>query len=258
MAVLALALALGVLAPDPAAAQGSVIRLGIGPGWERRWSETQLDARSTAYALVERDGRWALRARADRSASALWRRVGVEPDEGDRLRWRWRVSQALPDNRHDRREGGDDYAARVFVIFDAPPFSPGARALCYVWASLEEPGSVYRNPYIEDVVTIVLQAGDRRADTWVTEERDFPADYRSAFGSDPDVLTAVAVMTDTDDTGGRALAWFSDIVLIRAGPKPALPGAAIGPPSSRSGSWPSRLAPRNRRRQRYVRRHKGG
>ncbi|MFO7713459.1 DUF3047 domain-containing protein [Desulfosarcina sp.] len=36
-------------------------------------------------------------------------------------------------------------------------------------------------------------------------------DYRNAFGSDPPAISGVAVMTDTDNTGELAVAFFGDI-----------------------------------------------
>ena len=40
-------------------------------------------------------------------------------------------------------------------------------------------------------------------------------DYRRAFGEEPGRITSVAVMTDTDNTGESALAYFGDIVFKR-------------------------------------------
>lgn len=114
-------------------------------------------------------------------------------------------------NRREREKPGDDYAARFFVIFDGEPFSRSARAICYVWAASEPVVSRYRNPYFSNVVTIVLRSGDELTGEWVREERDFMADYREAFGELPSSVTAVAVMADTDDTGGHATSWFTDI-----------------------------------------------
>jgi len=47
---------------------------------------------------------------------------------------------------------------------------------------------------------------------WITEERDVLEDYRKAFGEDPGDVTGVAIMTNTDNIGGQATAWYGDIV----------------------------------------------
>ncbi|NIQ52182.1 MAG: DUF3047 domain-containing protein, partial [Gemmatimonadetes bacterium] len=36
-------------------------------------------------------------------------------------------------------------------------------------------------------------------------------------GEEPDPVSAVALMVDTDDTGRRATAWFDDVVLEDGG-----------------------------------------
>jgi hypothetical protein len=37
------------------------------------------------------------------------------------------------------------------------------------------------------------------------------ADYRRIFGEEPGAVDAVAIMTDTDNTGASATAWYGDI-----------------------------------------------
>ena len=50
-----------------------------------------------------------------------------------------------------------------------------------------------------------------RAGQWVGERRDVRADFRALFGEDVRSVDAVAIMTDTDDTGGAATAYYADI-----------------------------------------------
>jgi hypothetical protein len=58
---------------------------------------------------------------------------------------------------------------------------------------------------------IVLRSGDGAANRWVAEERNVLEDYRHAFGEAPPPVSGVAIMTDADDTGGKAVAWYGDI-----------------------------------------------
>lgn len=193
----------------------TVFYAGFGPGWEDRWHLERLDGRVPAFRVEQEDGDPILRADSDAAAAALWQPLDVEA-RGLSFAWRWRIEAALVDNRRERERAGDDYAARVFIIFDAAPFSPDARAVCYVWASREAPGSVYPNPYVSGVNTLVLRSGDDQAGAWMTEERDVAADYELAFAEPPGRVSGVAVMVDTDDTGVRATAWFDDIRLIES------------------------------------------
>jgi len=67
--------------------------------------------------------------------------------------------------------------------------------------------------YTERVRMLVLESGAARLGEWVEERRDVHADYRRAFGTEAPPITGVAIMTDTDDTGETATAWYGDIAL---------------------------------------------
>jgi len=60
---------------------------------------------------------------------------------------------------------------------------------------------------------VVVESGTEKAGAWVSEQRDILNDYQRLFGGEPRQLGAIAVMTDTDNTGGEALAWYSDITI---------------------------------------------
>ena len=56
-----------------------------------------------------------------------------------------------------------------------------------------------------------MKSGSAMAGQWVSVQRNIIADYRRAFGEDPPTVGAIAIMTDTDQTGESALAWYADI-----------------------------------------------
>ena len=49
-------------------------------------------------------------------------------------------------------------------------------------------------------------------------EKHLVEDYRRAFGEDPPKVGAVAIMTDTDNTGEEAVAWYGAIRFLPPGP----------------------------------------
>jgi hypothetical protein len=206
----------------------ATLRLDFGGAWADRWTEVKLARRANRFIAVELEGAAALKVESAGSASALWHPVGPAAAQGGIVSWRWRVDRPLTGNGREREKRGDDYAARVFVIFGGEPFARGTRAICYVWAASERLGAVYPNPYFPEVATVVLRSGDARAGDWVAERRDVIRDYRDAFDEAPGPLVAVAVMVDTDNTGGRATAWFADIVV-----EPAASDTSSREPASR-------------------------
>ncbi len=212
------AVAVGRPQPRPAAAESSqVFREDFRAGWKDRWTERALSRRRTRYEVVQEDGRRVLKATSNRSASALWHKLGIRLGAKGRISWRWKVQTSLSQNEHEREKRGDDYAARLFVVFDADLVSPHTHAICYVWAAHEVVGAVYSSPYTNGVATIVIESGDQRAKQWVAEERDFVVDYRNVFGMAPKIVTGVALMVDTDNTGSSATAWFDGIDLVASG-----------------------------------------
>ena len=75
-----------------------------------------------------------------------------------------------------------------------------------MWAGNEPVGSVYPSPYASSIATVVIESGDKHSGQWITEQRDFVADFRSIFGKTPEMVSAVAIMVDTDNTDARTTA----------------------------------------------------
>ncbi len=186
--------------------------------------------RHTVYRLVADDGATVVRAEADASASGLIRRMEVDLRSHPLLAWRWKIAGVVA--RADAtRKDGDDFAARIYVAFRYDPARvawydrakyalirlfygeyPPHAGLSYVWDGRLPPGTVLPNANTDRVRMIVVRSGEADANRWVAEERNVLEDYRRAFGEEPPPVAGVAIMTDTDDTGGRAVAWFGDIV----------------------------------------------
>lgn len=184
----------------------------------------------TDYALVEDDGNVTVKAVSRASASGLVRKVDIDPLQYPVVEWRWKVENVLEEGDVTRKDG-DDYPARLYITFrydsskvgfferakyEAIRFAhgeyPPLGAVNYIWASKGPAGTVVPNPYTDRVQMFVLQSGNGKAGEWVTESRNLVEDYRKAFGGDPPRISGVAVMTDTDNTGESATAWFGDIV----------------------------------------------
>jgi hypothetical protein len=175
------------------------------------WDEQRLDRNSTDYQIVEVEGDLVLKAASENAAAAIILPIPSGPVAGGRLRWRWRVLASLTENEHEVERRGDDYAARLFVLFGSAELAEGTRALAYAWAGRQPVGSVYPNPYVSDVLTVVLRSGNDRAREWVIEDRDLATDYERAFGEPAPKVAGIAILVDTDDTGGTATAWFDDL-----------------------------------------------
>ncbi len=184
----------------------------------------------TEYALVDDGGTVAVKAVSQGSASGLVRKVDIDPMQYPVVQWRWKVGNVLKKGDVTRKDG-DDYPARLYITFrydsskvgfferakyEAIRFAhgeyPPLGAVNYIWESKSPVGTVVPNPYTGRVRMFVLQSGNGKVGQWVTESRNLVEDYRKAFGADPPRISGVAVMTDTDNTGESAVAYFGDIV----------------------------------------------
>lgn len=182
-------------------------------GWEERWNVQRLAWRGTSFRVERHDGNAVLRADSWRAAAGLWTPVTVEAPRSGLLSWRWKIERTVRRSGKERDKAGDDFAARVFVVFGGAFAEPETRAICYVWATELPVGAVFPSPYTANVATIVVASGDDGVGEWARVERDFVADYRAFFGEAPTTLSGVAVMVDTDNTWSEARTFFDDIVL---------------------------------------------
>lgn len=192
--------------------------------------------RHTDYRLVEEDGKVVVKATAHASASGLMRRISIDPREYPVVQWRWKAANVLEKADIHRREG-DDYPARIYIAFEYDPaklsFSerikygvakmlhgehPPHAVLNYLWASKAPVGLVAPNAYTDRAMMIVVQSGAENLNAWVEEERNILEDYRNAFKEEPPMISGVAIMTDTDNTGESASAYYGDILFRKENP----------------------------------------
>lgn len=174
------------------------------------WSDKTFKGK-TDYSLVEDNGRTVLKAHSAKAASGLVKKVSVDPRHFPVLRWSWKVEHII--QKEDiARKGGDDFAARVYVVFPRT-FFWRMRAINYVWSSKMTKGSSAPSPYTKNAMIVAVESGGDKVGSWVNEERNILDDYRKLFGEEPPEIGAVAVMTDTDDTREDATAYYGDIFL---------------------------------------------
>lgn len=179
-------------------------------GWESKTFKGQ-----TSYQLVEDGGRTVLRAQARGTASGLVKKISFEPTQYRYLKWSWKIEKTIA-NGDETTKRGDDYAARVYVIFPGRFFWQ-TRALNYIWANRLPREEFVPNAFTSNAMMLAVESGSARSGQWLSVERDILADYRRVFGEDPPKAGGVAIMTDSDNTGSEATAWYGDITLATTG-----------------------------------------
>ena len=170
--------------------------------------KTKSFAGETQYQRVEKDGRRVLQADSKGTASGLYREITVNLERTPYLNWSWRVNNVLT-GVDERTKAGDDYPARVYVVVSGGLAFWRTRSLVYVWSSNQPVGSTWDNAFTSNVRTIALRSGNVAG--WFNEKRNVRADFKRLFGDDIQQINAVALMTDTDNSGQAATAWYGDI-----------------------------------------------
>ena len=148
------------------------------------------------------------------AASGIFYHIKFDPKKNPMASWKWKVLR-FPKKGNNSNEGGDwveqdDYAARFYVIFPKLNFHR-SKALEYVWDKSLPVGTIKTSPYSENIKIIVIESGKRHFKKWVFEERDIYEDFKSAFGTEPGKVGAIAIMTDTDNTKSTAEANYDEI-----------------------------------------------
>lgn len=174
-------------------------------GWESKRFDGQ-----TQYQLVREDGRRVLRAVSQDAASGLFRKVDVDLNRTPYLHWSWKVRNTLGSLKEQTREG-DDYPARVYVLVSGGLFFWRTHAINYVWSNNQPMGTTWPSAYTSNDKMVALESGNARLNEWVSERRNVKQDYRRLFGGEVDHIDAVAIMTDTDNSGKAAETYYGDI-----------------------------------------------
>ncbi|MGB8598182.1 MAG: DUF3047 domain-containing protein [Burkholderiales bacterium] len=180
--------------------------------------------------VVEYGDHHVVKAESDRSASGLVNNLKIDLRENPIIEWRWKPANliAKADPRHKE---SDDYPARIYITFaqDQSKLSftdeiarkisgqdiPDS-GLNYIWDNKTPIGTVLPNAYTERLRMVVVQSGGHKLNQWQSEQRNVLEDYRKAFGAEPPLISGVAVMTDTDNTGESATAWYGDLRFKKA------------------------------------------
>jgi hypothetical protein len=156
-----------------------------------------------------------VRAESSGTASGLFLEREINIAEYPVLHWSWKIEEGL--DAHDERvKAGDDYAARVYVVVSGGLFFWKTIAINYVWSSNPKSEQSWPNAYAGDnAKMLALRGSDDQQGIWYVETRNLRRDFKELFGKDIDVIDGVAIMSDTDDTGGRVVAEYGEIFLAK-------------------------------------------
>lgn len=169
----------------------------------------------TRYSIVSLDKRKVLKAFSDNSASGLYKAQHIDLQQTPYLNWSWRIDNRLS-RRDEQAKSGDDYAARIYVVIDGGWAFWKTKAINYVWSGSSEQGKVWPNAFAgKNAMMISIRSRKDPIDVWIQEKRNVLEDLKRVYGENLRTIDAVAIMSDTDNGGGKATAYYSDIFFSR-------------------------------------------
>jgi hypothetical protein len=188
----------------------------------------------TRFAVVEHDGRRAVRVEAQESYGNIVHPVQFSGPKA-MLSWQWQVETPLPAADLRTRQG-DDTAVKVCVFFDmdlelVPSFlerqlqkvaqskttEPVPNAtVCYVWDTNLPVGTELDNAFTRRIRYIILESGSGKVGQWQSEKRNVVADFVKLYGAEsPKVppIIGIAIGADADNTHSRSVSYVANIAL---------------------------------------------
>ena len=202
-----------------------------------KWEHFKLPGKSPSqFDLTLEDGRNAIAASAQSSASMLRQVMQIAPKELGTLKFSWKLPDLIQYADMSIREF-DDSPVRVVLAFegDRSKFS-GKNAmlselahaltgeplpyatLMYVWCNDCNPEEIIMNPHTDRIRKLPLESGTGKLNRWMDYERAVRDDFVKAFGEEPGLLTSISIMTDTDNTKSVARAFYGSVQLLTKAP----------------------------------------
>ncbi len=163
---------------------------------------------------MREDGKEMLQASSRGTASGLLLAKKIDLRRTPVLNWSWKVA-AIMEGLDERQKTGDDYPARVYVVVRGGLAFWRTRALSYVWSNSQTAGTFWSSPFTANAVLIAAQGGRRQLGEVIEEKHNIRQDWQRAFAEDITAIDAIAIMTDSDNSGQSASAlystpWFSE------------------------------------------------
>ncbi|MDH3393663.1 MAG: DUF3047 domain-containing protein, partial [Desulfobulbaceae bacterium] len=168
--------------PSAQATSNAIIIDDYKNGLDAHWQKKSFSG-ETHYMIEENDKQPSIHATSDGAASGLFFKIDFDPLQYPILSWSWKIDHVL-EKGDARTKQGDDYAARVYVVFPSWLFWK-TRALNYVWANTLPKENFIANAFTANAMMIAVRSGPAGTGQWHTEQRNIYEDYKRAFGEEP-------------------------------------------------------------------------
>ena len=151
-----------------------------------------------------------LKSIADNAASGLGKEIKIDLNKTPFINITWKIEKDLSGIKENTKKG-HDYAARVFVIKKTGATPLSNRAINYVFSSNNDVGLYWPSPYTKKSIDNVIASTKNNLNEWVTVKANVKDDFKKFHDLDVNVLDGLAIMSDTDNSKMKSIAYFQDI-----------------------------------------------
>jgi len=176
----------------------------------KHWKQNSFNG-NTLYSLKLDNNQFILSADSQQSASTFYKKISIDLEKTPFLNWSW-SKQQLINPGVESVKAGDDYVARIYVIKDGGLLYWKTMSLNYVWSYQHRKFESWDSPFAGSKSKMIsLRDASDNTETWFSEKRNVYEDLKSFTGKTIKTIDGIAIMTDSDNSGLSAKAYYGDI-----------------------------------------------
>jgi hypothetical protein len=164
----------------------------------------------TTWVLGSNENGNFIKAEAEGKGSGLGKELAIDLVKTPFINITWKVEKDLSGIVENSKKG-HDYAARVFVIKKTGSTALSNKAINYVFSSNNSINDNWPSPYTKKSIDYVLSTTKNGFNEWVTVKANVKEHFKKFHNLDVETLTAVAIMTDTDNSKLKATSYYQNI-----------------------------------------------
>ena len=164
----------------------------------------------TIYTLGSNEAGNFYKAVADNAASGLGKEIKIDLNKTPYINITWKIEKDLPGIKENTKKG-HDFAARVFAVKKTGATPLSNRAINYVFSSNNDVGFNAPSPYTKKSIDNVIASTKKNLNEWVTVKSNVKEDFKRFHNLDINELDGLAIMSDTDNSKLKAIAYYQNI-----------------------------------------------
>jgi len=164
----------------------------------------------TLYSVGSNENGNFLKSVADNAASGLGKEIKIDLNKTPFINITWKIEKDLSGIKENTKKG-HDFAARVFVIKKTGATPLSNRAINYVFSSNNDVGTSWPSPYTKKSIDNVLATTKNNFNEWITVKANVKEDFKKFHSLNVDQLDGLAIMSDTDNSKMKSIAYFQNI-----------------------------------------------